>query len=423
MSWLRSSLLALAVLASPVAAQAAAIEHAVAEITSNVSTTSSSFTGVTGASLSSGSFTAGKKYLVRVVARFAASSTVDGEVRVVHGTTGFAGSQSWLQGGNSGNSFSYQFVYVWTAVSSEGLALQFRSRTGGNTINCDFASVFVMNLSDALTENTDWVFNENTTATTVDATLNTYKDGASVTFTPSGSSDWLVLSTVRMDAGAQASNYPLVRLNSGGATTPLGSLDIFNSGLDELVYGLERVFSLTATSTTMKAQYAASANAQSMQHLNSTIFALNLSKFKTAASAYTDGTTNLSATNFATNLQALAITPAVQGDVWIGGMWSFSQGSATRTAKQRLQVDSSDAPAGQTAAAYVYTKSSDPRDEGMYVQGLVSNMTAASHTVNLDGSADSTTGTPLGRYRTLWAVTMELASSGGGGLLLRGVGP
>lgn len=404
-------LLSLAVLLAPSFAHAAAIEHAYAEITSNVSTTSSTFTGVTGASLSSGSFTVGKKYLIRIVARFAVSSTNDGEVRVVHGSTGFAGSQSWLQATNNGHSFSYQFVTVWEAVSSEGIALQYRSRTGASTVNSDFASVFVMCLSDALTENVDWAFNENATDTTVSATLNTYQDGASVTFTPSGSSDWLVLSTVLMDAGAQATNYPVVRLNSGGAMTPFVSLDVFNTALDELVYGLERVFSLTAVSTTMKAQYAASANSQSMQHLNSTIFALNLSKFRNAAVAYTDGTTNLSATNYATNLQTLSVTPAVQGNVWIGGMWTFHTGGSGRTAKHRIQVDSNDVPAGQTSAAYTYSKSSDARDENMHLQSVVSNMTAASHTINLDGSADSTTGTPQGQYRSLWAIPMELAAT------------
>lgn len=61
----------------------------------------------------------------------------------------------------------------------------------------------------------------------------------------------------------------------------------------------------------------------------------------------------------------------------------------------------------------------------MSLSTVVSSMTAAAHTIDLDGSISATTGTPDAETATLWAVTMELAAaaaSSTGGLMLMGVG-
>ena len=63
--------------------------------------------------------------------------------------------------------------------------------------------------------------------------------------------------------------------------------------------------------------------------------------------------------------------------------------------------------------------------EPMGMSTMVTNMIAAAHTVDLDGSVNATTGTPDAEAATLWAVTMELPAAGAastGGLMLMGVG-
>lgn len=152
-------------------------------------------------------------------------------------------------------------------------------------------------------------------------------------------------------------------------------------------------------------------------------FALNMAKFAGAVSAYTEGSAARSTTDFATEIQTLSVTPTVQGDVLIGGYWTFDRNGGG-LGNQRLQVDNSDAPAGQTTAAYDYRGGIDGTDrEPMGMVTMVTNMTAAAHTIDIDGSVDSATGTPAALERTIWAIPMELAAAAATNrLLLFGVG-
>ena len=96
----------------------------------------------------------------------------------------------------------------------------------------------------------------------------------------------------------------------------------------------------------------------------------------------------------------------------IGSYWTFDR-NAGSLGNQRLQVDSSDVPAGQTAAVYDYRGGIDNTDrEPMGMSILVTNMTAAAHTIDVHGSVDSATGTPAALERTIWAIPMELAAAG-----------
>lgn len=62
--------------------------------------------------------------------------------------------------------------------------------------------------------------------------------------------------------------------------------------------------------------------------------------------------------------------------------------------------------------------------EPMGMSTMVTNMTAAAHTIDLDGSVNATTSTPAAKYASLWAFTLELpaAASSTGSLMLMGVG-
>lgn len=396
----------------PMTAHAAAIDHAHASVATNQTTSSNTFVDVTGATLASGNFTTSDKYLVVITAQCTYTSGDGTEMRVVHGSTAFDGSQSWVDASSTGWRQTYSFMTVWTAVSSEGIALQFRSRNGGaNVASCNFADVFVMNLSHDVTENTDWFFAE---VSADDAMSTAYEDGASITFTPATAShDWLLLGNILTDSGAQITNYVTVRMTDGTTVLPQAQVDIGVSTRDEKLYGLARVVTLPASSATWKMQYKISASTTG-NHLHSKIFALDLHKFRNHVIAQTDAGTALSATDWATQIQTASITPDVQGDVWIGAYWSYDKNSSGNMANQRLQVDNSDEPAGQTTAVYDYRGGIDGTDEEpMMMTAMVTNMTAAAHTIDVDGSVDATTSTPEAETRALWAVTMELAATGG----------
>ncbi len=386
-------------------AHAAEIEHASASITTNQTTSASTFIDIPGATLSSGNFTTGRKYLVLAHAQMGASASDVTQVQVVHGSTAFPGMDSWNPFGNSSARNQYACHTVWEAVSSEGIALQYRTRLGGAQVaSADFAQLFVMNLSDDLAENTDWFSSE----VSADDTMSTsYEDGASVTV---GAGTWLVLSCAYVDFAAQNTNSVAVRLTDGTIVLPEAEIDIGDSGRDEITMSLSRIFE-TAGSTTLKVQYKVSASTTAT-HLHSRIFALNLDKFRNHAVAYTESGTALSATDWATQIQTISITPDVQSDVLIGSYFSFDRNDSGNMANQRIQVDGSDSPAGQTAAVYDFRHGTNPLEDPMSMSAFVSGMTASAHTIDLDGSVNTTTGTPTAKYATLWAFTMELAAAG-----------
>lgn len=410
--------LAALILFLPSLVQAAEIEHASASVTSNQTTSSTTFVDVTGATISSGSFTAGKKYLLLTTAQIGATDSDGTQVRMVHGSTAFDGSTVWNPFGTTATRNIYPFMAVWTAVSSEGIALQYASRLGGaNVARANFAHLFAMNLSDDLTENTDWFYNE---VSADDAMSTSYENGAAVTV---GAGNWLVMAVAQVDFAAQAANTVAVRISDGTNVLPVTSLDIGNSALDEAVMGASRVYTV-ASSATYTVQYAVSASTTA-NHLHSKIFAINLNKFRNHVAAYTEAGTNLSATDWATQIQTASITPDVQGDVLVGATWSFERNDSGNMANQRLQLDGSDEPSGQTAAVYDFRHGVNPLLDPMWFSTTVADMTAAAHTLDLDGSVNATTGTPTAKYASLWAFTMELAAaaaSASGGLMLMGVG-
>jgi len=119
----------------------------------------------------------------------------------------------------------------------------------------------------------------------------------------------------------------------------------------------------------------------------------------------------LSATNYATALQTLAITPGVLGDVLLGSYFGFDKQNTARVAEFRVQVDNSDAPAGQTTDNYQFYSGNDANDEVPFSLDTMIELNAAEHAIDLDGSADSVTNTPTAQHRSLWAFTMELAGA------------
>jgi hypothetical protein len=395
-------------LGSVAGVDAAAIAHAFTEVNTAQTTTSGTLVDVPGALIASENFVAGKKYLLYVTAQMTNQTATDSiELVALHGKTDFDGKPSFVPfddalGGSGGSdavfstfSASMQWAYgwftVWTAVSGEAIKLQFRAPGELGTAQVDRIAMLAINLSDDLAENTDWAFAEDAT----DVTLTTaFTDGASVTVTPAGASDWLVLTSSQGPGANGGAALALTRISRSGeaaSVLPEARVEVNLLG-DQMPMTLARVFPLAAASNTFTEQSAASANGSGLVRTHSSVFVLNLSKFKVHASAYTEPDLALSATAYATQLQTLSITPTVAGDVWIGAYWGFDRNSALRNAKFRVQVDNVDQPAGQTTDAYVFAQTNDAADEDPMVLSTLANLTAAAHTVNLDASVDTPTG-------------------------------
>lgn len=391
----------------------AAIAHAFTEQNSN-QTSTGSYADITGASIASGSFTAGKKYLIEVTAQIGLSGITDtGGLRVAHGGTAFADSESQINSDIASSRTTYHWFTVWTAVSSEAITLQ-ASRTSGttDTVNIDQISMTAMNLSDDVTENTDWFFAEDGTDSGL---TSTWVDGASITFTPgTAGHDWLVKTITRIDPTV-VNEAMITRIDRSGEATsslPQAGHEPQSSASTGWMHYVDRVFNLGASSNTFKEQSSSSTNDHT--RLYSAIFAINLNEFRNHANAYTEADVSLGTSNYAVELQTISITPAVAGDVLIGAFWGFDRNSAAAEAEFRVQYDNGDQPAAQTTDNYQFSTGNDATDEEALSLITLLSATAAAHTIDLDGSADISTATPAGQYRSLWAFTMELPAAGGG---------
>src|SRR5574338_39411 len=111
----------------PIPVQAAQIAHSYTEVTTQQVTISATYVDVPGAAITSGNFTAGKKYLIYINAQANENSSGVISVKTQHGTTDFAESEGIMvsQGSGTSSYLPYGFLTVWTAVSSEGIKLRF----------------------------------------------------------------------------------------------------------------------------------------------------------------------------------------------------------------------------------------------------------------------------------------------------------
>ena len=393
----------------------AAITHTEAAVLSDQTRSSTTYATIPGASISSSFFTVGNKYLILATAQVSINVINDSiKVQAIHGSTAFAQSEFHFLGQVATNRFPYQWFTVWTAVSSEGIELQFACRdTGTNTVSADQVSVIAIDLSTNLTENTDWFFNETDSDATHDSTD---KDGAAVTFTPSGASDWWVLSHYQ---GTLTTNNGTVvtcsQIRSGEAsssepTVGYGATAAYAGAAPHQVM-LSRVYSLTAASNTFTERSNGPASGGFVRRY-STMFALNLNKFKDHAFAYTSAGTNLNTTNYNVTVQTVNLTPTVQSDVLIIGFYNYDCNARDNKGEFRIQLDGADQPTGQTTDNYQIDAGNPNVGELPYILStLASSVSAASHTINMDASVSATTSTPDAQNRSLIAFTMELAAN------------
>ena len=394
-------------------ANAVTISHTFVEQTTRQTVTGTTYTNVTGANIASGNFTVGNKYLLVFTGQVDNDiATSDAYVKAVHGSTDFEGSELAFETENAVNRYTYFWFTVWTAISGEPINLQFKHETAGQVTGIDQVTIFAMNLTNSLTENTDWFFSENTTDTTIQSLYADDTGTTSVTFTPNGSDDWLVLSTAHLDPDSVTVEFQ-TRINAtGGVSDSL--VEWIQEGedatADRMVQTLAKVYTPTAVSTTFETE-TQRASADGGTKLYNSIFALNLNKFAVhsfeaiQAQVDLDVTNNL---NTSTNLANTTMTPDNQGDVW---SFAFAVHDADTTGsriKYRTQIDSADQPPTQTSDDYLQLGAWDNLDELPFAIQTVENLTATSHTMGFNATKTGVTRPVEDRLSMM--VTMEKAS-------------
>jgi hypothetical protein len=370
------------------------------------------FALISGMTISSGFFTAGKKYLILASGQIYHTTAVDShsQLGVYHGTTQVGWSLNDNRQATVNVTAAYTFMFVWTAVGGEAIELWGAAGAGG-AASADQCFLAAINLSDDLVENTDWFYNENSSVTALSTTPATF---ATITFTPAvAGQDWLVLLTNNCyNTITNQLLAELVRSGEASSSTPSNRYSSISTD-GNLLSVMARVFNLGSSSNTFAMRMSMVASTGGY-HAGSAVFALNLNKFKNYASAYTDGDVALNLTDFGDVIQTISITPDIVSDLVIGEAWGFDKNNAAAaaTAKQRVQIDGTDQPATQTSDNRLFTQAGATADEEVFsLMTMASSVSQAAHTIDLDASVSITTNTPTAQMRSLWAFTMELASA------------
>lgn len=386
------------------------IAHSYSEQTTRQVVTGSTYGTVL--SHAAGNFVAGQKYLVVVQALcdLEVGSTNHIQMRTIHGATPFAQSEYILEPTNAGRRYNYHWFTVWTAVGGEAINFQISSDVAVN-VGADQITIFAMRLDADLIENTDWFFNELAT----DAALSTTPlDGASVTFTPTVSTNWLVLSGAQLDVASLSASYGTQLVPSGTYSDIGPAFQREGEDVAELlITTLCRVFEeVGAVSHTFKEQ-SFNTVAASGNRLHSAIFALNLNKFRNVAIVADPSDDVLGTILWDDLLASISYIPEVATDVWALLFGTFVPVVSGAEMTHRLTIDGADQPPTQTVDEYNEEEPANGVTDALTVtrQTVEPGMTAALHTFNWEAETSLSTAAALTRDRMLIVVSMELGGN------------
>jgi len=371
------------------------VPSAIERRTTNFNTTSVAF--VTVNTLASTNFVVGRKYLLLVQAQWAGASSGDSyALRVQHGSTTFPTSDAeWEPSGVTPNRLPYGYFTVWEAVASESIVLQVAS-IDGTVMNVDTATIVAIEISEELTENTDWFFNEVVSTTALPIfPLFTSSNNASITFTPGNAGDtWLVLTQSIIDAATGTEKYHARLQRTGEATenTPEWIEESENVLEDFLLMFVQKTLTLGAVSNTFENGCSVEGTANG-DRLNSAVFAINLSKFVNIIANFVPGAITLDTTNaFATSTEIGTAdlnqsSPNIDTLILASFKKSFSEFSGTEPVKVRLQYDDADSPANQTTQDFPQLDGWDVEDKlGWRLVDIQTGQSISVHNADLDAT-------------------------------------
>ncbi len=369
------------------------------------------YTDIIGATIDSGNFTTGNKYLILLDGYIRMDGVTRMDIQALHGSTVFP--DSIQLGDRVGFEWAtYSWFTVWTAVSGEGIKLQWKSSSANNDLRMDEYSLISIEISEDLTENTDW-FYDNVTASTALTTSWSTSNNAEITFTPSETSDWLVMTNDVLHTTSITSNYEH-RINSTGTITEVQP-EISREGessSEELVKHLYRPYTLDAESNTFTAESRNDAETSGTREF-SKVFALNLENFVDNEYTWIEAQKAYTGLVFNTNLDSDTITPTSEGDFFVtaGYVLDTPDISGFYT-DHRIQVDNIDLIDGTTAEDYQKYNPADLTDEIRYSQTSILNLDTSAHTIDSDAGCFFGCSSRQAEDRNIVVFSMELVSSG-----------
>ncbi len=393
---------------------AAEIAHTFVEMTTaRTQTGDTDWTDITGAVITSGNFTASRKYLLINKALCGTNSTAaDHGLRSLHGSIHFVESVQIQDLPGFDRFHNNMWFNVWTAIASEAIKMQFATlASSSHTVSVDTISMISMEISEDLIEGTDWDFHLNTHNTPLTTTFGSF---ANVTIQPAvhdtGDTYW-VLGYAKLDPASATQDYQS-RLNRSGeatSTNPTWSQEGEDANTDHSMHTYGRTFDLGASNNTFTVQ-CRNPDLSNGFHEFSGVFVLNLERFKDSNEIYTDGAVNLGTTNWADLAQTLTLTPTeASGDVLIYGFFTaIHQFVSGVQIQSRLQIDNADQPPGQSSYL-VQAEAYDNNDEMGQNLITVETLDNTLHTADIDADATSLTNSPQYAQRQLVMFTMELA--------------
>ncbi len=233
--------------------------------------------------LDSGDFIVGDEYLLVASAHARADDDLSDCVaglRIRHGGSVFTETHEQQSGPSDENSAWVYFTFInWTAVSEEDIDL-YATQDALSVLNVYFDEISLMAIPlDNLTENSDYWYDDDTSVSDdMDDSWST--SGASITFTPDGSSDYLVMGTSRCEIDAVSDDLLMMRLteDTGAVKTEKTAVERDGeSSNDESVLSLIYVLESPAVPSKTYGLDFCGDNVHDKQ--SSQIFILNLSAF------------------------------------------------------------------------------------------------------------------------------------------------
>ena len=357
---------------------------------------------------------ANKEYLILASALIeASSSTAEHHIRLVHGTTPteFTDGDCVLDPPAANGGYWAFWMYRFTQPGTpEAITLELQGE-GSGVITSLMSQIVAIQLTDYLTENTDFYWNEVTADYTTTGSL---VSQAAVTFTPNGTDDWLIMAhAVQFPASGQTTNVTiLINDSSGGTFNPFSLMEGEDpdAGDEARHVGLFRMFTPSAVNRTFALQVQHSAS-ETFTIASSRILALKLNKFDQHINQYTDGTQSPAASPTFTTLATASVAPNVTGNWFYIGAGNGDMNSTTSELNIRMQDNNSgsyvsDPAYGDNGINAPAWDTTNEIPHGLFkVKSLTSG---ASRTIRFEATRIS--GSPNVRSATLIGFSAELAA-------------
>jgi len=344
-------------------------------------------------------FVVDEDYLLLVSAKFGGRSGVDQFIlKLLHNNTIFQGSTMNYEVPQTNNScgadddlFNYFWFTLYTPNATEATQdINFEINSlANNQMQIDDVTIQVIHLSDALTKDTDYFFNEVLTTETL-ATGFATPNNATISFTPTvNNNDWMILGSNQIDTGSATINYESrIFFNGTEIDFPLMSEEGEDVSEELYVQTLSRFVTLTNSSQVIQMQSQIDeAGAGTHERTYSSIFALNLDKFREHTGQFLQPEVQLDDILFGDNiLNQTHIVPLNNTDIFILADVGSKEFSSSNKFQARVQANNTDLLSGMTSETYEFNNERDDTDISRWTTPFILNVNASSHVIDIDGS-------------------------------------